>query len=69
MFARLKRYAIAVLHRVGRGLMEIPLREAAYCSPCLKEAQVQLFVHYQTLATQGALPSTFDTGFRVYSQF
>lgn len=73
MFARLKRYANAALRRVGRGLMEIPLREAvreaACCSPSLKVAQVQLFTHYQTLARQGALPSIFDTGFRVYSQF
>jgi hypothetical protein len=39
-------------------------------SPSLKASQIQLYTYYQGLAKQkGPLPSIFDTGYRVYSEF
>src|SRR5262249_11369895 len=39
-------------------------------APLVKAAQLQLFLHYQSLAREKRpLPSIFDTGYRVYSQF
>ena len=44
-------------------------QEACY-SPSLKVAQIQLFNMYQGMVRDGKqLPSIFDVGFRVYSQF
>lgn len=46
------------------------IHRAATFSPSLKVAQKYLFMQYQTMFKQSVpLPSIFDTGFRVFSQF
>jgi hypothetical protein len=72
-----------ILSRLKRRLLYFPQTEIAVnqnfqqlrldekCSPTLKAIQVQLYHHYRLLAEAGKenLPSIFETGFRVYSQF
>ena len=74
MFARFRVHTRIFLQRVSRVLigdhMGVVLNEAGRWSPLLKAAQVNLFMHYQTLVREGKkLPSISDTGFRVFSQF
>jgi hypothetical protein len=39
-------------------------------SPSLKALQMQVIIRYQTMVKQGwPLPSIFDVGYRVFSQF
>jgi len=66
VIARLKKRARDGLRR----LVATEIYEAVTFSPSLKAAQMQLFMHYQTMVKQAVpLPSVFDTGFRVLSQF
>jgi hypothetical protein len=59
-----------ILRYLREKLFLAAIRNDAAFSPSTKVSQIQLFNMYQNMARDGRqLPSIFDVGFRVYSQF
>jgi len=73
MIRKLKRAVRDRLYHLFRSAVQAEIRALEGCaaySPSLKVISVQLFTYYETLVRRGLpVPSIFDTGFRIFSQF
>ena len=70
MIGKLRGSLASRLYPLFRDAAAEGIRGVAPYSPPIKAAQIQLYLYYQTMVKQGVpLPSIFDTGYRLFSQF